>query len=93
LLGLEIIISGAAALGRRKTPRDIISSSQLLTRACLAGYTAEGLLVDRPRAPRIRGWLGFIAWLFFILCVMSGPIPTSAFSDLSRAPEAVTPQK
>ncbi|MES2965959.1 MAG: hypothetical protein V4760_18905 [Bdellovibrionota bacterium] len=70
----SIIISGAATLVRRKAAQEIISSSQLLTRACLAGYTAEGLLMDRPRAPRIRGWLGLLAWAFFILCVMSGPI-------------------
>lgn len=70
-------------MGRRKSTQEIVTSSNLLTRACLAGYTAEGLLVDRPRAPRIRGWLGFIAWVFFILCVMSGPVPTSAYSELA----------
>ena len=55
-----------------------ISSSQLISRSCLASYTAHGLLFDQPRAPRIRGWLGV-----FISCILIGPVRTSAYSDLS----------
>jgi hypothetical protein len=87
-VSLHSFISGVITLGRRKNAQDIITSSSLLTRACLAGYTADGLLMDRPRAPRIRGWLGFFAWLLFILCVMSGPVPTSAYSEIATSPAA-----
>ncbi|MEK7355280.1 MAG: hypothetical protein AAB250_02445 [Bdellovibrionota bacterium] len=75
-------------MGLKRQPHEIISSSRLLTRACLAGYTAESLLISRPRAPLIRGWIGFLAWALFILCVMSTPISTSAYSEL--ATRAVT---
>jgi hypothetical protein len=44
--------------------------------------------VFRDRPPRIRGWIGFLAWALFVLAVMSTPISTSAFSELATSPAA-----
>ncbi|RYZ68911.1 MAG: hypothetical protein EOP05_15640 [Proteobacteria bacterium] len=58
-----------------------IEGSYLIRSQGLASFTAEGLLVDRPKVYGLKGWTGLLAWTAWILVVMAGPVQTSAFSD------------
>ena len=62
-----------------------IEGSYLIRSRALASYTAEGLLVDRPKPYGLRGWAGIIAWVSWIILILAGPVQTSAFSDLRTA--------
>lgn len=59
-----------------------IEGSYLIRSRALASFTAEGLLVDRPKPYGLRGWVGVAAWVAWILLILAGPVQTSAFSDL-----------
>jgi hypothetical protein len=58
-----------------------IQGSHLIKSASLASFTAEGLLVDRPKVYGLKGWMGFLAWTAWILVILAGPVQTSAYSD------------
>lgn len=82
------IIEGHKFLNAEPQRRPFSKGASLSMSASMASFTAEGLLIDRPKTYGLKGILGFIAWAFWILALMAGPVRTSAFSDITPKKEA-----